>query len=317
MVGAFVIAATTLGIAAALYLGGSRVLQRKVRFVVVFEQDLAGLDADAPVKFRGVLVGRVGSIHLSMPSPDAPLRGLRMPVVIELSPSRLQEMGEHTDLGDPQVVRTLVDHGLRARLALESFLSGRRYVDLDIVTGAPPPEPSTTPFPYPEIPVYLEPGLAALQADASRVLSKLQALDLEGLVADLRRAATGIERTTGSIDRAAARIDHAAEGLPATLRAMDDALAAIREAARALQRDVPPVAADARLALQRLAGTLERVDGAVREVKGALEPGAPVPVRLEEALREVAQAARSLRRLADSVEQNPSELVRGRSEARP
>src|SRR5512137_1148944 len=186
LLGAFVIAATALGVAAALWLGSSRVFQRKVRFVVVFSQEIAGLEVDSPVKFRGVPVGRVASIHLAIGSHEAPLRDLYMPVVIELSQSRIQEMGEKTDLGDPEVVRTLVGHGLRARLGLESFLSGRRYVDLDIVPDAVPPAPPPFALPYPVIPVQVEPGLQAIQSDAARVLGKLQALDLEGLIADFR-----------------------------------------------------------------------------------------------------------------------------------
>jgi paraquat-inducible protein B len=317
LVGAFVLAATALGIAAAIWLGSARVFQRKVRFVVVFSQDLAGLEVDAPVKFRGVPVGRVGSIHLSIGSPTEPLRELYMPVVIELNQSRLREMGEKTDLGDPAVVRTLVENGLRARLALESFLSGRRYVDLEIMTDAPEATPPPMPFPYPVIPVYVEPGLAALQADTSRVLSKILALDLEGLVVDLRKAASGVGRAAGTIDRAAATFDRAGGALPSTLERMEEALAAIRDAARSLESSVPGVAANARAALQRLTSALDRLDESIRAVRATLEPGAPVPVRLEEALREVGQAARSIRQLADAIERNPSEIIRGRAEGTP
>ncbi len=309
-VGAFVLAAVALAVAGAIWLGSSRVFQRKVRFVVVFSQEIAGLEVDSAVKFRGVPVGRVASIHLSISSPEAPLQQLHMPVVIELNQSRIQEMGETTDLGDPAVVQTLVKHGLRARLGLESFLSGRRYVDLDIVADAPPPPAPPFPLPYPVIPVYVEPGLMALQADAARVLGKLNALDLEGLVADLRRAAQGFARASGTID-------DAGKGLPRTLASMDQALAAIRDAARALEREVPQVAGDARGAMQRLAAALDQLDGTLRDVKLTLQPGAPVPAQLEQTLREVAQAARSLRLLADSLERDPSQLVRGRPEVKP
>ncbi len=310
LVGAFVLAATALGVAAAIWLGSSRVFQRKVRFVVVFSQEIAGLEVDSPVKFRGVPVGRVASIHLAIGSPEAPLREMFMPVVIELNQSRIQEMGEATDLGNPAVVRTLVDHGLRARLALESFLSGRRYVDLDIVADAAPPQPPPFPLPYPVIPVYLEPGLQALQSDAARVLGKLQALDLEGLIADVRAAARGVARASG-------RIDEAGQGLPRTLEGMDRALAAIRDAARSLEREVPAVAGDARASMQRLAAALDQLDATLREVRLSLAPGAPVPAQLEATLREVGQAARALRVLADSLERDPSQIVRGRPEVKP
>jgi paraquat-inducible protein B len=233
-----------------------------------------------------------------------------MPVVIELNQSRIREMGETTDLGNPQVVRTLVEHGLRARLALESFLSGRRYVDLDIVADAEPPLPPPFPLPYPAIPVQIEPGLLSLQSDAARVLNKLQSLDLEGLLVDIRSAAKGVARASG-------RIDDAGQGVPRTLESMDRALAAIRDAARSLEKAVPSVAGDARAAMVRLAAALDQLDGTLREVKLSLTPGAPVPAQLEQTLREVGQAARSLRVLADSLERDPSQLVRGRPEVKP
>ena len=233
-----------------------------------------------------------------------------MPVVIELSPSRIREVGETTDLGNPAVVRTLVEHGLRARLALESFLSGRRYIDLDIVADAPPPEPPPFPLRYPVIPVYLEPSLMALQADAAKLMGKLQALDLDGLLADLRAAAAGVARASG-------RIDDAGRGIPRTLESMDRALAAIRDTARALEKELPTVAGDTRGAMQRLAAALDQLDATLREVKLSLSPGAPVPAQLEQTLREVGQAARSLRVLADSLERDPSQLLRGRPEGKP
>ncbi|MEI7703462.1 MAG: MlaD family protein [Deltaproteobacteria bacterium] len=309
-VGAFVLAAVALGVAASVWLGGSRVFQRKVRFVVVFSQEIAGLERDSAVKFRGVPVGRVASIHLSIGSPEAPLQGLYIPVVIELNQSRIQEMGETTDLGDPEVVKTLVAHGLRARLELESFLSGRRYVDLDIIADARPPEPPPFPLPYPVIPVQVEPGLQALQSDAARVLGKLQALDLEGLIADFRAAARGVSQASG-------RIDQAGKELPRTIASMDRALVAIRDAARSLEKELPGVAGDARGAMQRLATALDQLDGTLREVKLSIAPGAPVPAQLEQTLREVGQAARSLRVLADSLERDPSQIVRGRPEGKP
>ncbi len=310
LVGAFVLAAAALGVAASIWLGSNRVFQRKVRFVVVFSQDIAGLEVDSPVKFRGVPVGRVASIHLSIGSPEAPLQQMFMPVVIELNQTRIREMGENTDLGNPEVVKTLVEHGLRARIALESFLSGRRYVDLDIVSDALPPEPPPFALTYPAIPAQIEPGLLSLQSDAAKLIGKLQSLDLDGLVADLRSAARGVSRASG-------RIDEAGQGLPRTLESMDRALAAIRDAARALEKEVPAVAGDARASMQRLASALDQLDATLREVKLSFAPGAPVPAQLEQTLREVGQAARSLRVLADSLERDPSQVVRGRPERKP
>jgi paraquat-inducible protein B len=309
IVGAFVMAGLALGLAAAISLGAGRVLQRRVRFVVVFSEDLAGLEVDAPVKFRGVPVGRVSSIHLSMGSPAEPLRELRMPVVIELSQSRIEEMGGEIDLADERAVRTLVEHGLRARLALESFLSNRRYVALDLLPDAPPARPSPVALPYPEIPVYASPSLAALQADASKLLTKLQELDLEGLVEDLRRAARSLAGAAGGVEAAAA-------ALPGTLRAADGALAAVGSAARALRAEVAPLGADARAAVAQLRATLAAAEGALQHLDALVDPASPLAWQLGKTLTELQGASRALRHLAEALDRDPSALVRGRAEER-
>ncbi len=307
VVGAFVITAVALGVVAAVYLGAGRILQPRVRFVVPFAEDLAGLDVDAPVKFRGVPVGRVASIHLAMGSPSDPLRELRMPVVIELNQARFREMGGQVDLSDRRAVRTLVEHGLRARLALESFLSNRRYVALDVVPGAPPSPVGPNGLPYPEIPVYTEPGLAALQADATRLVAKLQTLDLEGLVVDLRRAA-------GSIDRAAAGVGTAVAGVPPVLRQADAALAAAGDAARAIEAGVTPAAADARAAFVQLRTTLDRAEEAVRHVDALVDPGSPLAWQLQATLSDLQGTSRALRHFTQELDRDPTVLVRGRAE---
>ena len=316
VVGAFVIAAIALGLTAAIYLGAGRVLQHRVRFIVVFSEDIGGLEVDAPVKFRGVPVGRVSSIHLSMGSATEPLRQLRMPVVIELNQTRIREIGGEIDLSDQVAVRTLVSHGLRARLALESFLSNRRYVALDVLPEAPPTQPSPGPLPYPEIPVYAEPGWAALQADATKLLAKLQGLDLEGLVGDLRRAACSFERAAGRVDAAAGRIDVAAAALPGTIHAADAAIASVGSAARAIESGVVPLAVDTRAAVAQLRATLEAAEAAARHVDEHVDPASPLAWQLAKTLGDLQSTSRSLRHLAEELERDPSALVRGRVEDR-
>lgn len=309
VVGAFVLAAIALGVVAAVYLGAGRFFQHRVRFVSVFSEDLAGLEVDAPVKFRGVPVGRVTSIHLSMGSATEPLRELRMPVVFELNQTRIAEIGGEIDLSDQRAVRTLVEHGLRARLALESFLSNRRYVDLDIVAAAPPARPPPVALPYPEIPVYSGPAWSALQADASKLLTKLQALDLEGLVGDLRRAATSIERAAGGVATAAA-------AMPGTLRAADSAIAAVGDAARAVETGVGPLSVDTRAAVVQLRATLERAEVAIRHVDALVDPASPLAWQLTRTLGDLQSTSRTLRHFAEGLERDPSALARGRAEAR-
>jgi paraquat-inducible protein B len=309
LVGAFVIASVALGVAVAVALGAGRLFQQRVRFVVVFSEDLSGLEVDAPVKFRGVPVGRVASIHLAVASATEPLRDLHMPVVIEVNETRIRNMGGTIDFSDPHTIRTLVDHGLRAHLGLESLLANRRYVALDVAPDAPPPHPSTGSLPYPEIPVYEEPGLATLQAEASKLISKFQRLDLEGLVDDLRHGAKSFERAASSLGEAASHV-------PETLRIADGALASLGGAARAIEAGATPVATDARATMAKLRGTLEAVDGTAQRMNALVDPASPLVEQLSATLAEIQSTSRSVRYLAQGIDKDPGELVRGRAESR-
>ena len=63
---------------------------------------------------------------------------------------------------------------------------------------------------------------------------------------------------------------------------------------------------------QRLRATSEKADATLEGVRVLLEPGSPLTYQLGHTLEEVAAAARSVRALADSLERDPSVLVRGR-----
>jgi len=58
--------------------------------------------------------------------------------------------------------------------------------------------------------------------------------------------------------------------------------------------------------------TLEQARLTLQTVQRVTDPGSPLAAQLAASLQEVSGAARSLRLLADSLERNPSSVVRGR-----
>jgi phospholipid/cholesterol/gamma-HCH transport system substrate-binding protein len=69
-IGLFVVVSLLLAIAITIWLGASRYLEVSQTAVAYFSESVQGLQADSPVKFRGVPVGRVKSIRLA---PDGRL----------------------------------------------------------------------------------------------------------------------------------------------------------------------------------------------------------------------------------------------------
>lgn len=140
MIGAFVMGALILLVLGVLLIGSGALFSRNSAFVLYFDTSLRGLVAGSPVYFKGVRVGKVRSIQISMEGEEG---DFRTPVVIELESGLISGampgMDQDDDfMDDPVVVRQLIKSGLRARLGMQSFITGQLTVDLDMVPNAPP-----------------------------------------------------------------------------------------------------------------------------------------------------------------------------------
>ena len=69
--------ALTLAIAAVIILGSGRLFTHQHLFVLYFSSDVNGLKVGAPVKFRGVEIGSVTAILLSVGTPRQNEQGAR------------------------------------------------------------------------------------------------------------------------------------------------------------------------------------------------------------------------------------------------
>ncbi|HEX8110463.1 MAG TPA: MlaD family protein, partial [Kofleriaceae bacterium] len=137
-IGAFVVIALALLVTAILILGGGRLFRTTAAVIVYFDDSVGGLRVGAPVKFRGIEVGTVKDVRINMAGVALDPHHVLIPVVLEIDERQLRERGAPAlDLRDPKQVQRLVDQGLRAELALESFVTGVRSVELDIRPGTP------------------------------------------------------------------------------------------------------------------------------------------------------------------------------------
>ncbi|NRA70678.1 MAG: intermembrane transport protein PqiB [Gammaproteobacteria bacterium] len=110
--------------------------QRKYQFkefVVLFKDSVRGLSPGAPIEYRGIRIGTVTDISLSLISnSDVESSERRIPVVIRIEPARV---GMNNDLAAvsaiAQQMDTWVAQGLKATLKTGSLLTGSLFVDLD------------------------------------------------------------------------------------------------------------------------------------------------------------------------------------------
>ena len=136
-VGAFVIGGLALLVAGIILLGGGRMFSDDIEYVLYFDGSVSGLNIGAPVVFRGVPMGQVTRISLEANPRDA---SVTIPVYIRLDENsivRAGVTGELTDNFRQEILRRLIQRGLRARLQLQSLITGQYRVKLCLLYTSP------------------------------------------------------------------------------------------------------------------------------------------------------------------------------------
>ena len=125
-IGLFVLGAIGVAVLGLVTFGGTGLFRAGDSYEIQFDESLKGLRLGAPVTFRGVEVGQVQAIRAIY---DPGTGAVQVPVTVELRPGALSMDGAGSDDGD--VIPDLVARGLRARLDLQSIVTGQLLVALD------------------------------------------------------------------------------------------------------------------------------------------------------------------------------------------
>ncbi|HKA33290.1 MAG TPA: MlaD family protein, partial [Candidatus Binatia bacterium] len=135
LIGAFVLGGLGLLVAVILILGSGKLFVQSRDFILYFDSSVNGLRVGAPVKFKGVEIGSVKEILLSL-SSDMSVQ--RIPVIVRIEAEKIKKRGGSTaPLTDPEVAKALIDQGLRGQLQMESLVTGLLYVGLDFFPDTP------------------------------------------------------------------------------------------------------------------------------------------------------------------------------------
>jgi len=298
LVGVFVLGALALAVAGLAVFGSGKLFRRTAQFVMVFGGSVNGLSVGAPVKFRGVQVGSVTKIMLSLPGMTLP--ELRIPVFIEIDQDLVSKLGGMINPAEPTSFAALIDEGLRAQLQLESIVTGVLFVELDLFPGSPvnlflPKESG-----YLEIPTQPTLLQEASQTGAD-LIAKLRDVDFDGLVTSIRDAARSVGDLAGSPE------------LRQSLVAAREAMVSARDTLNEIRPRIPQLASGVDSASNRLQGSLKRFDTTLGSVNRLVDPRAPLVYQLTTTLGDLGKAAQSIRELADYLDRNPSAIITGRS----
>jgi paraquat-inducible protein B len=242
---------------------------------MVFTQNTRGLSVGSPVDVLGVEVGRVTEVNLRY---EPAKRDFAAEVIAELYPRRLGVRGLHgLPEDDRQLMKLLVEQGLRAQMRNANLVTGQMVVALDFPRRETGPATFDATAEVPTLPT-IPSAFGSLQPQILRIVKRLSEVRFDEIGSDLQQ----------------------------TLRA---ASAAIRQLTPEAQRAL----ADVQRTLQQAERTLGAAERSLQDIdRNITSADAPLQRNAQQTLDELQRAARALRVLSDYLQRHPESLLRGK-----
>jgi paraquat-inducible protein B len=290
----------TAGTTFALYANQDRAFGEgvgaQVLYTIDFPEAVGDLAIGAPVMLDGFQVGAVKAVDIHV----NPVTGrIFSPVTVSIEPLRLHLEGVDAPPDAnwrPIVDRTLnalLARGYRARLDQSPPLIGSRRVGIDPMAGAGAARLAVG-GDYPRLPAAPAGDLGSLGDKANTLLDSLNAVPIVAIGENARQITGRLAQILKS-----PKIDDAVNKLDDTLDQTDKM---VREA----RPQIGPLVTSLRHAADQLDQTAASAD-AVLGGQGASQDSS-----LTDALRQLTDAARSIRALADYLQRHPEAVLQGK-----
>lgn len=338
LIGLFVILAIAILIGVILYFGAIRGGGDRVRNVSYFASETKGLDIGAPVVLQGVQVGRVTDIDVAF-DPHQEHFYVRVEYETDRSAVKWPENYQQRYRDDPDAgLQEMITRGLRARLALQSIVTGKLIIELGFFPEAQAYRRGDR-REIPTIPTTIdklfeglnEIDLKKLAQGVERIVQGLDdtvnnpaigeiMLELQRMVEGINGVVAELNRQIGPISgnlngalldlrRLVQRLDGRVDGL---VRSMEEAGNEMGQLARSTRQQLPPLVTDLRRASRSADDAFTAATHSLEKVDSALADNSPLQVELLNSLRSLSAAARSLKNFADYLERHPEALLKGK-----
>lgn len=294
IVGLFVVLLSTALVAGILWLSGSAEYRKKYDIYLAYmNESVSGLNLNAPVKYRGVEVGRVKRISLD--------QGER--VRLELEIERGTPIKENT-------IAVLRVQGLTGIAQVELAGNKKDAPALKARPGEKYPVIKTGP----SLLTRLDTAVTDLLSSLNRVSNSINAVLDEDNRRAFKQLVADMATLSGTL---AARKDSIDATLQGMARTADNAAKASAELPRLMER-----VAKSADSLGKMAGDASRASASVRKTMGGVDGGMAqltdtVVPELDQTLSEMRELSASFKRLSEEVGDNPNILLLGKQPAAP
>jgi paraquat-inducible protein B len=253
----------------------------------------------------------------------------RTPVVVQISRDHFRVIGERRELpGKGEALKVMIEQkGLRAQLQQESYVTGQRFIQLAFYPEVPPTQLTIDPLTkLPEIPT-IPTTLEQVQDTVRKALVKISELPLEQIVTSLNTTLQGIDRLVNAPEvlESVRALKATLADVQAVLREMDKqmdvavssfttTMSHLSKLTQNVDGRVPDMLTSLTGAAKAAQQTLDQAQQTLVSVNGAVEPNSPVRYEMVKALRDLSEAARALRGLADYLERYPNSVIFGHAD---
>lgn len=310
-IGAFVLGAIVILIAAIVWVTGSNFGAERSRAVMVFDGSAKGLRVGAPVALKGVTIGQVIDIDIVV---DTSTFQVLIPVTVEFMGDKIREIG--AEVPEEDVVPGLIDKGLRGQLRTQSLLTGLLFIQMDFH-----PNSRVT---YQNISTKYD-QFPTIPTDMDELSRSLAEIDVPRLLAETQETLSGINDfvTSEQTQLSSQRLNETLQAIQAlsdNLSAATPALVALMENSNAtvttLRQEIPGLSAQASESLQQFNDAAAAFESVMANAEYNLSDNSPVIHEVIQAARELSRAGKSLQSLADTLEAQPESILKGKSPLR-
>ena len=309
-VGAFVLGGLSLLALGFILLGGGRLLSNDMQYVLYFDGSVSGLSTGAPVVFRGVPMGSVTRINLVANTKDS---NVTIPVYIRIDEQsfvRARGSAPISETVREEIIRRMVQRGLRARLQLQSLITGQYRIELDFFPGTPAVFRSGTPDT--EIPTIPSP-IDTLQTTLSQLPLESMAHALESILQNLAHSLAddslgrGLQAFTNTFEEMNSilknsSIQQNAEGI----------LKSLNVTAGTIERQMPETLSTLRTSLESMSLAAEQLRVVTASAQSLVGRDSPTVNDVRRLIKESIETLRSIRNLTQMLDRNPEALLMGR-----
>jgi paraquat-inducible protein B len=326
MIGAFVVGAVVLAVAAVVLFGSGKFFRKTEPWLTFFHGSVKGLNVGSPVVFRGVQIGQVTDIIVGF---DASKLEVLIPVFFEVNPEKFQDIGSRVETSDADMHKALISRGMRAQLQMQSLVTGQLLINIDFYPDTPVKLVGIEQF-KDKISVEEWWEIPSIPTPLQELEKALSEINIKDITDDVKRAMDGIAKlatspelhasigelseTLKAVRDLARNVDNKVEPLTTSLdQTLVEARAGIGDARKLMNEQGPVLVSKIKTAAESATTALDHANKTLRGIEDLANEGTQLRHEVSAALTEIAAASRSVRVLAEFIEQHPDAILRGRA----